>query len=190
MDEQLETAVFGGGCFWCTEAVFSRLKGVESVESGYAGGQTVNPTYEQVSAGDTGHAEAIRIEFNPSTIKFTDLLNVFFATHDATTLNRQGNDVGTQYRSAIFYTSEAQRDQARGFIEQLDIDEPCLVSTSDGESRRAVVTEVTALNKFWPAESYHQRYYELNSSKPYCSVIISPKIAKLREKFLPLLKPQ
>jgi len=177
MDEQLETAVFGGGCFWCTESIFSRLRGVESVESGYAGGHTVNPTYEQVSTGDTGHAEAIRIEFNPSIIKFTDLLNVFFATHDATTLNRQGNDVGPQYRSAIFYTSESQRDQARVFIEQLDTDEP-------------VVTEVKALNKFWPAESYHQRYYELNAGKPYCSVVINPKIAKLKEKFLPLLKPQ
>lgn len=177
MDKHLEIAVFGGGCFWCTEAIFSRLRGVESVESGYAGGSIPNPTYEQVSAGNTGHAEAIRIEFNPSVIKYTDLLNVFFATHDATTLNRQGNDVGTQYRSAIFYTSEDQRDQAQLYIDQLDSDEP-------------IVTEVTPLNKFWPAESYHQRYYELNASKPYCSFVISPKVAKLREKFLPLLKPE
>ena len=181
MDKQLETAVFGGGCFWCTEAIFSRLKGVESVESGYAGGETANPTYEEVSEGNTGHAEAIRIEFDPSAIKFTDLLNVFFTTHDPTTLNRQGNDVGEQYRSAIFYTSEAQRDQAQVFIEQLG---------NEGVYDDPIVTEVAALSKFWPAESYHQRYYEQNQSKPYCSAVITPKIAKLRQKFTPLLKPE
>jgi peptide-methionine (S)-S-oxide reductase len=180
MEKALETAVFGGGCFWCTEAIFTRLRGVESVESGYAGGSVLNPTYEQVSQGNTGHAEAIKIEFDPSQIQYTDLLNVFMATHDPTTLNRQGNDVGEQYRSAIFYTSEDQRDQAKFFIEKLD---------NDGTFNDPIVTEVSALDKFWPAESYHQRYYELNESKPYCSFVISPKIAKLRAKFAPLLKP-
>lgn len=177
----LETAVFGGGCFWCTEAIFTRLRGVESVESGYAGGTVDNPTYEQVSGGRTGHAEAIKIEFDPAMIKYTDLLNVFLATHDPTTLNQQGNDIGTQYRSAIFYTSESQRDQAKLFIEQFENDK-----TFDDP----IVTEVSPLVKFYPAESYHQRYYEQNESKPYCSFVISPKIAKLRAKFSPLLKPE
>jgi peptide-methionine (S)-S-oxide reductase len=177
----LETAVFGGGCFWCTEAIFTRLNGVESVESGYAGGTVPNPTYEQVSGGDTGHAEAIKIEFDPAVIKYEDLLNVFFVTHDPTTLNRQGADVGTQYRSAVFYMTDEQRDAAQKFIEQLE---------KDGVYHDPIVTEVTQLNKFWPAESYHQRYYDQNSSKPYCQVVIDPKIAKLRAKFAPLLKKE
>jgi peptide-methionine (S)-S-oxide reductase len=181
METNLETAVFGGGCFWCTEAIFTRLRGVESVESGYAGGTTEKPTYEQVSMGGTGHAEAIKIEFDPSVIQYKDLLTVFFATHDPTTLNQQGADIGTQYRSAVFYTSEEQRDQAQIFIEQLD---------NDGTFNDPIVTEVAPLTKFYPAESYHQRYYEQNSNKPYCSVVISPKIAKLRSKFAPLLKPE
>ena len=181
MEKNLEIAVFGGGCFWCTEAIFTRLRGVESVQSGYAGGHTDNPSYEQVSMGRTGHAEAIQIEFDPSIIKFTNLLNVFFATHDPTTLNRQGNDVGEQYRSAVFYTSDEQKKDAKEFIKKLEDDE-----TYDDP----VVTEVTKLNKFWPAESYHQRYYELNENKPYCQIVINPKIAKLRAKFAPLLKPE
>ncbi len=181
MAKQLETAVFGGGCFWCTEAIFTRLRGIISVESGYAGGHTDKPTYEQVSMGNTGHAEAIKIEFDPSEIKYTDLLNVFMATHDPTTLNRQGNDVGEQYRSAIFYNSPEQRQQAEEFIKKLEADQVF----SD-----PIVTEITKLNKFWPAESYHQRYYELNETKPYCQFVISPKIAKLRAKFAPLLKPE
>ncbi len=180
MDNKLQTAVFGGGCFWCTEAIFTRLKGVESVESGYAGGHLINPTYENVSMGNTGHAEAIKIEFNPDEIKYEDLLNVFFATHDPTTLNRQGNDVGEQYRSAIFYTDNQQRDQANAFIKQLD---------EEGVYNDPVVTEVKPLDKFWPAESYHRRYYDQNQNKPYCQFVISPKIAKLRAKFAPLLKP-
>ena len=189
MNGKLETAVFGGGCFWCTEAIFTRLRGVETVESGYAGGHTDNPSYEQVSMGNTGHAEAIKIEFDPSVIKYRDLLNVFFATHDPTTLNRQGNDVGEQYRSAIFYTSPDQKKDAEEFIKKLETEE-----TFDDP----IVTEVTALNPapfgarkgagFWPAESYHQRYYEQNQNKPYCQVVINPKIAKLRQKFAPLLK--
>jgi peptide-methionine (S)-S-oxide reductase len=178
---KLETVVFGGGCFWCTEAIFQRLKGVESVESGYAGGNTPNPTYEQVSIGDTGHAESIRIEFDPSVIKFEDILNVFFATHDPTTLNRQGNDIGTQYRSIVFYMNDEQRDAAQKFIEQLE---------KDGVYSDKIVTEVKALDKFWPAESYHQRYYNNNSSKPYCQFVINPKIAKLRQKFAPFLKEE
>lgn len=179
MNTGLETAVFGGGCFWCTEAIFQRLKGVESVESGYAGGHKDNPTYEEVSGGNTGHAEAIRIEFDPSQIKYTDLLNVFLATHDPTTLNRQGNDIGSQYRSAVFYTSEEQMAEAKKFTEQLE---------AEGVFDDPIVTEVTLLNKFWQAESYHQRYYDNNQSKPYCQAVINPKLAKLRQKFVQLLK--
>jgi peptide-methionine (S)-S-oxide reductase len=149
MDSHLQTAVFGGGCFWCTEAIFTRLRGVKTVASGYAGGQTANPTYEQVCQGDTGHAEAIRIEFDPQEISYGDLLNVFFATHDPTTPNRQGNDVGPQYRSAVFYASPAQRDEALAFIAQL---------TQEGVYSAPIVTEVSPLDKFWPAESYHKRY--------------------------------
>lgn len=181
MDKKLEIAVFGGGCFWCTEAIFIRLRGVESVESGYAGGHTDKPSYEQVSEGRTGHAEAIKIEFDLSIIKYADLLNVFFATHDPTTLNRQGDDVGEQYRSAVFYTSPEQKQQAEEFIKKLE---------DEGTYEDAIVTEVTALNKFWPAESYHRRYYEQNQNKPYCQLVINPKIAKLRAKFTPLLKPE
>jgi peptide-methionine (S)-S-oxide reductase len=175
----METAIFGGGCFWCTEAIFQRLKGVESVESGYAGGHTSNPTYEQVSGGGTGHAEAIKIEFDPKVIEYKDLLNVFFATHDPTTLNRQGGDVGTQYRSAVFYASDTQKQAAEEFIQQLEKDE-----VFDDP----IVTEVTRLDKFWPAESYHQKYFNNNQNNPYCMVVISPKIGKLRQKFAPLLK--
>ncbi len=179
MDSKFETAVFGGGCFWCTEAIFQRLIGVGSVVSGYAGGTTKNPTYEQVSMGETGHAEAIKIEFNPKEIDYQDLLNVFFATHDPTTLNRQSNDVGTQYRSAVFYTNNEQKTKAEEFIKNLEANE-----VYDDP----IVTEIAPLDKFWEAESYHQRYYNNNQNKPYCSFVISPKIAKLRQKFAPLLK--
>lgn len=189
MDRELETAVFGGGCFWCTEAIFLRLKGVTSVESGYAGGHTENPTWEEVSLGTTGHAESIRIEFDPSQIKYADLLNIFFATHDPTTPNQQGNDIGPEYRSAIFYISEEQKSEAEKFIEQLE---------NENTFENPIVTEVTKLDPapfgakgagFWPAESYHRRYYDSNQNKPYCSLVISPKLAKLRQKFVPLLKP-
>jgi peptide-methionine (S)-S-oxide reductase len=178
METKSEIAVFGGGCFWCTEAIFIRLKGVQTVESGYAGGNTENPTYDQVSMGDTGHAEAIKIEFDSSIIKYTDLLNVFFGTHDPTTLNRQGSDTGTQYRSAIFYTSEVQKTEAEEFIKKLETDKIF-------DAR--VVTEVKPLSKFWPAESYHKRYYDQNPEKSYCTLVISPKIAKLRSHFSQLL---
>lgn len=173
--------MFGGGCFWCTEAIFTRLKGVESVESGYAGGFTANPSYEQVSLGNTGHAEAIKVEFDPGVIKYSDLLNVFFALHDPTTLNRQGDDVGEQYRSAIFYMNPSQKTEAEQFIKKLE---------DDGTFEDPIVTEVSALEKFWPAESYHQRYYEQNRNKAYCQLVINPKISKLRAKFAPLLKPE
>jgi peptide-methionine (S)-S-oxide reductase len=179
MQNDLQQAVFGGGCFWCTEAVFERLKGVMSVVSGYAGGSVSDPTYEQVSSGSTGHAEAIRIEFDPKQIGFEDLLNVFFAMHDPTTPNQQGNDVGEQYRSAIFYTSDNQRVLAEKFIEDLE---------KEGTFDAPIVTEVKPLDKFFEAEDYHRQYYDKNPNKPYCQIVINPKIAKLRQKFAPLLK--
>lgn len=175
METKKEIAVFGGGCFWCTEAVFEELRGVISVMPGYTGGTGKNPTYEQVCSGTTGHAEATRIEFNPNEISFQDLLTIFFATHDPTILNRQGNDVGTQYRSAIFYTTEKQKKEAEGFIKDLDEGKP-------------IVTEIIALGDFYPAEEYHRQYYRNNPSKAYCQVIISPKLAKLQSKFAELLK--
>ncbi len=181
MKNNLQIAVFGGGCFWCTEAVFKRLKGVENVTSGYAGGSVPNPTYEAVSSGATGHAEVIKIEYDSGAIKYEDLLNVFFAMHDPTTLNQQGDDTGEQYRSVVFFTTDEQRAIAEKFIQDLD-------KQSVFESE--IVTEVKALNNFYPAEDYHQNYYDNNSNKPYCSVVISPKVAKLRQKFAPLLKPE
>lgn len=178
-DSQKEIAVFGGGCFWCTDAVFKMLKGVKSLTSGYAGGTVENPTYQQVSTGTTGHAEALQIEFDPSLVSFRDLLTIFFATHDATTLNRQGADVGTQYRSAIFYTSEKQKEEAEAFIKELD------ASASDGDP---IVTEVTPLTKFYPAEDYHQDYYAQNPTQGYCRIVIAPKLQKVQEKYAELLK--
>lgn len=177
MAEKVETAVFGGGCFWCTEAVFEELQGVVSVMPGYAGGASKNPTYDEVCGGKTGHAEVTKIEFNPDEISFDDLLTVFFATHDPTSLNRQGNDVGTQYRSAVFYTTEAQKKEVQDFIRKLD-DDP----------KRPIVTEVAPLTAFYEAEEYHRQYYRRNSSQPYCQVVINPKLAKLKERFHELLK--
>lgn len=173
------TAVFANGCFWCTEAVFKMLKGVISVVPGYTGGETENPTYEEVSSGNTGHAEAIKIEYNPSVISYDDLLNVFFNTHNPTTLNRQGNDVGTQYRSAIFYGNEDEKKKAENLIKELN------------EAKAypdSVVTEVTKLQKFYEAEDYHHDYYEHNKDKPYCEIVIAPKIEKMQKKFAQLLK--
>lgn len=171
-----ETVVFGGGCFWCTEAVFESLKGVRAVLSGYAGGTVANPTYEQVSAGTTGHAEVISIEYDSTVIPFSDLLTVFFATHDPTTLNRQGADVGTQYRSVVFYTTPAQKTATEAFISKLN------------ESGPKVVTEVKPLDTFYPAEQYHRQYYKNNQSAPYCAVVINPKLEKLKQRFNQLLK--
>ena len=172
-----EIAVFGGGCFWCTEAVFNELRGIISVMPGYAGGETKNPTYQDVSSGSTGHAEVTRIEFNPIQILFTDLLTVFFATHDPTSINRQGNDTGTQYRSVIFYTNKNQKDDALKFIEQLrdSFDKP-------------IVTEIQRLDTFYEAEKYHQKYYENNADQPYCQLVINPKLEKLKKHYKNLLK--
>ncbi len=176
MEQNEETIVLGGGCFWCTEAVFSSLKDVSSVMPGYAGGATENPTYEEVCAGKTGHVEVIKIEFNPAAITLNDVLTVFFATHDPTTLNRQGSDVGTQYRSAIFYTTEAQCKRVEKFIKNIDTPE------------KPVITEIKPLKAFYPAEEYHKEYYLKNSKKPYCEVVINPKLEKLKERFSKLLK--
>ena len=185
MDQKIETAVFGGGCFWCTEALFADLKGVVSVMPGYAGGVKENPTYEDICSGNTGHAEVTRIEFDPAQISYKDLLTVFFATHDPTTLNRQGNDVGTQYRSIILYTTEDQKREAEQFIQELDAD---LEKPTLRQAQGKIVTEVKLLEKFYEAEAYHREYYKKNAANPYCQVVISPKLAKLKEKFHELLK--
>lgn len=170
----METATLANGCFWCTEAVFKRLKGVESVMSGYTGGQTAKPSYEQVSAGTTGHAEALHITFDPNVITFETLLDVFFATHDPTTLNRQGNDVGTQYRSAIFYQDDAQKEVAEAKIKQL---------TAENRFDKSIVTEVVPFSEFFPAEEKHRDFYDQNREYGYCRVIIDPKIKKLYKDF-------
>jgi len=174
-----EIAVFGGGCFWCTEAVFQMLRGVSSVLPGYSGGTVPNPTYEQICNGNTNHAEVIRIEYDPAQVDYNDLLAVFFGSHDPTTRNRQGNDVGTQYRSVIFYTTPEQRKKAEAFIAEIN------ASNSMG---KPIVTEVTPLDIFYPAEKYHQNYYQNNKSQGYCEVIINPKLEKVQEKFAALLK--
>jgi len=175
-----EIAVFGGGCFWCTEAVFKRLNGIRSVMPGYAGGTADRPTYQQVSSGTTGHAEVIRIEYDPSVIGYDDLLTVFFATHDPTTPGRQGDDVGPQYRSVILTTSDAQETAADDFVERLN------ASTSEGAP---IVTEIRPLEAFYKAEPEHLDYYALNRAAPYCQLVINPKLRKLQEKFSSLLKP-
>jgi len=174
-----ETIVFGGGCFWCTEAVFKMLKGIISVESGYAGGKKENPNYEEVSYGFTGHAEVIKIEYEPDVISLNDLLIVFFATHDPTSKNKQGNDIGEQYRSIILYSTEGQKTEAEKFIKELD---------NSSEKGKPIVTEVKKLERFYPAEDYHKNYYEDNKNKPYCQVVINPKLKKVQEKFSSLLK--
>ncbi len=177
--KQLETAVFGGGCFWCTEAVFKMLKGVSDVGPGYAGGTIKNPTYEQVSNGNTGHAEVITMHYDPSLISYRDLLTVFFASHDGSQLNRQGNDIGTQYRSVVFYTTLEQKKVAEDFIQELNSSNP------EGDQ---IVTEVTPLDMFYPAENYHKDYYARNSDAGYCQVIINPKLEKVQKQFADLLK--
>jgi len=175
---ELKTAVFGGGCFWCMEAVFDRLKGVESVASGFSGGEG-EVTYEEMHARDTGHAEVVKVEYDPSIIDYDTLLSVFFGTHDPTTLNRQGHDVGEEYRSAIFYMDDDQKDTAEAFIQKL---------TNEGTFEKPIVTQVEPFQDFYPAGKEHQQYYEKNTSAPYCQIVINPKLAKLREKFAPLLK--
>lgn len=177
-DYQKSQVIFGGGCFWCTEAVFKMLKGVYSVVSGYSGGIKESPTYEEVCSGKTGHAEVVKIEYDPNAITFENLLTVFFATHDPTTRNRQGDDIGQQYRSVIFYMEDEQKNAAKKFIKELNVSSP------DG---KLIVTEVLPFKNFYEAEDYHRDYYSRNPQNPYCQVIINPKLKKVQEKFAELL---
>ncbi|HEY5929487.1 MAG TPA: peptide-methionine (S)-S-oxide reductase MsrA [Burkholderiales bacterium] len=174
-----EVATLAGGCFWCLEAVYDRLEGVTSVESGYMGGEMPNPTYERVCDGDTGHAEVVQVTFDPARISFRDLLEVFFVIHDPTTLNRQGNDVGTQYRSAIFYHTPEQKTQAEKIVREL---------TDDKAFPGSIVTEITPAEHFHMAERYHQEYFENHPNQPYCQFIVAPKVAKFRQKFAARMK--
>ena len=177
--EGMEVATLAGGCFWCTEAVFLEIQGVEKVVSGYIGGKTINPTYKDICTGETGHAEAIQITFNPNEVAYEDLLEVFFATHDPTTLNRQGADVGTQYRSEIFYHSEAQKTKAENYIQLLE---------KEKLYDKKIVTKVSSASVFYNAEEYHQNYYNQNSSQGYCQMVIAPKLEKLRKYYKSKLK--
>lgn len=172
------TAIFGGGCFWCLEAIFSEIQGVKGVTSGFSGGHVTNPTYEQVITGSTGHAEVVNIQFDPSEISYLKLLEVFFSIHDPTTLNRQGNDIGTQYRSAIFYTNEEQKELAQKVINRL---------TQERVYDDSIVTEVTPLKAFYPASDYHQNYFARNPYQGYCQMVIRPKVEKFRKAFDHLL---
>ncbi len=174
-----EVATFGSGCFWCSEAVFSDLQGVLNVEPGYAGGTTVDPTYEEVCTDTTGHAEVARVTFDPAVVSYRDLLEVLFSTHDPTTPNRQGADEGSQYRSVIFYSDAGQKAQAMAIIQEL---------TKERVFRDPIVTEVVPLNAFYPAEDYHREYYKRNPSKPYCRAVIAPKLAKFRSHWKAKLK--
>ena len=180
MNNSVETATLGGGCFWCTEAVYKELKGVLSVIPGYSGGHVKNPAYREVCEGTTGHAEVVQITFDPSVISFSDILEVFFAVHDPTTLNRQGADVGTQYRSAIFYHSEEQKKSAREMINRIE---------EEKLYNKPVVTEITAFSSFYPAEDYHKDYYARNPNQPYCRMVVSPKVEKFRKLYKEKLKP-
>ncbi|MHB1147185.1 MAG: peptide-methionine (S)-S-oxide reductase MsrA [Lutibacter sp.] len=179
MSDKLEIATLANGCFWCTEAIFQRLNGVEKVTSGYSGGKVKNPTYNEVTLGETGHAEVIQIQFNPSVITFQEILEVFFATHDPTTLNRQGYDVGSQYRSAIFYHSPAQKEVAEAFIKTL---------AEAKVFEKKIVTEVTPFEAFYDAEAYHQNYYNNNKNQGYCVAVINPKLDKFIKKYKDKLK--
>lgn len=179
MNKELEVATLGSGCFWCTEAVYLRVRGVESVVSGYSGGKVENPTYREVSSGLTGHAEVIQIKFNPQEITFGEILEIFWNTHDPTTLNRQGADEGPQYRSAIFYHSEEQKKVAEQYKVQLD---------KSGVFKNKIVTEITQFSAFYPAEDYHQNYYALNPNQGYCQYVIRPKVEKFNKQFASKLK--
>jgi len=178
-NDTLSKATFAGGCFWCTEAVYAQIKGVHSVTSGYIGGQNANPTYEQVCTGQTGHAEAVEITYDPQQVPYEKLLEVFFSTHDPTTKNRQGADVGTQYRSGVFYHDDAQKKTAEAVIAKLDA-----AKVFPGK----IVTEVTPASTFYPAEKYHQDYFANNPFQPYCQAVVSPKVDKVRKVFKDLLK--
>lgn len=177
--QKLEKATFGGGCFWCTEAVFDQLKGVKEVVSGYSGGSSSNPTYKDICTGLTGHAEVVQITYDPAITDFVELLEVFFATHDPTTLNRQGADVGTQYRSAVFYHTEQQKAAALEVIKALN---------NSGAFNDPIVTEVTAFDKFYAAEDYHQEYFANNPNQPYCRAVVGPKVEKFKKVFKDRLK--
>jgi peptide-methionine (S)-S-oxide reductase len=177
--KELETATLAGGCFWCLEAVFEQVRGVEKVVSGYTGGHVHEPRYEAVCSGSTGHAEVVQLSFDPDEISFRELLEIFFSIHDPTTPNRQGNDVGTQYRSAVFYHSADQKSVAEEVIRGLD---------ADGLWGASIVTEVTPISHFYPAEEYHQEYFRRNPTQAYCQVVVAPKVAKLREGFRARLK--
>lgn len=179
VEKELEVATFAGGCFWCTEAVFLELDGVKSVVSGYIGGSIANPTYEEVSRGDTGHAEATQITFDPRKISYGELLEIFFATHDPTTLNRQGADVGTQYRSEVFYHNDEQKKITEEYI---------ALMTTERTFGNPIVTKVSPAPKFYAAEDYHQNYYSRNQSQSYCSYVITPKVKKVKEQFKDKLK--
>jgi peptide-methionine (S)-S-oxide reductase len=176
-----EVATLAGGCFWCLEAVFDELKGVESVESGYSGGRVQDPTYAQVCDGDTGHAEVVQVTFDPQVLSYNDLLTVFFSIHDPTTLNRQGADAGTQYRSAIFYHDEAQKETAEQVIRKIE---------DAGIWDHPIVTEVTPFEKFYMAEDYHQEYFTHNTFQPYCRAVIAPKVSKFRKQYVDRLKKE
>ena len=175
----LETVILGGGCFWCLEAVFDRLSGVKSVESGYAGGKIENPTYRQVCTGTTDHVEVVCVTFDPAQLSYQELLEVFFTVHDPTTLNRQGADVGTQYRSAVFYHNQQQKEKAEYYKAQLN---------KEGAYDKPIVTEITAFSTFYPAEDYHQEYFANNASEPYCQLVVSPKVKKFQQKFAAKMK--
>ncbi len=179
MESNMALATFGNGCFWCTEAIFQQLKGVENVVPGYAGGSTDNPTYKEVCSGSTGHAEVIQMSYDPEVISYRELLDVFFYTHDPTTLNRQGNDVGTQYRSAIYYHDESQKNDALKIIEQLEL---------ENVYEDKIVTEVTELDKFYLAENYHNDYYNNNKNQGYCRAVINPKLDKFVKKYKSKIK--
>jgi len=176
MDEakRIEVATLGGGCFWCLEAVYERVEGVTGVRSGYAGGDKPVPTYQEVCSGRTGHAEVVEVTFDPDVISYREILEIFFAIHDPTTLDRQGADVGTQYRSAIFHHSEAQRTVAREVVRELE---------AEAVFDAPIVTEIVPLDTFWPGEDYHQEYFRRNPYQPYCQVVVAPKVAKFRQRF-------
>ncbi len=169
-----DVIVLGGGCFWCTEAVFVQVRGITDVESGYSNGHVVQPSYEQVCSGNTGHNEVVRLEFDPAVITLRDILSIFFLIHDPTTLNRQGNDVGTQYRSGIYATSDAQLAEARAFVDEV---------VQEQIYARPVVTELVPLSNYWPAEDYHQDFFERNPHQGYCMAVAAPKVAKFRQTF-------
>lgn len=179
-DHKLETATFGTGCFWCSEAVFQQIKGIEKITPGYSGGQRANPTYEQVSTGATGHAEVTQIKYDPAVISYDELLEIFWKSHDPTTLNRQGADVGTQYRSVIFYHNEKQKELAEQYKKKLN---------EAGAFDAPIVTEIAPFKAFYPAEDYHVNYYNNNKRAPYCTYVIQPKIDKIRQVFKDKLKP-